>query len=248
MYNQNKLSNIDFINAKHYDLYLKGKTKQTWDSNLNWNLAGRDLIPESLYETAIVVASLSVHVEILGMQNAAELLLQCGDFSLKIGLAQAVNDEARHSELFAKYAILANGSIKDLPKTRDIYIEHFAKLRSFDETFLSHVFLENGALEQFNIFIHAFGDKSLIGQIYKGAMQDEARHVQMGITYFRALIEQSPAKKEMVIDHLTTFKKILHVNKDGVNWLSDISGIPADEIETRIKNRHDNFINKIMER
>ncbi len=41
MYNQNNLSNIDFINAKHYDLYLKGKTKQTWDSNLNWNLAGR---------------------------------------------------------------------------------------------------------------------------------------------------------------------------------------------------------------
>ncbi|NHB93433.1 hypothetical protein [Photorhabdus cinerea] len=102
MYNPNKLSNIDFINAKHYDLYLKGKTKQIWDSNLNWDLAGKDLIPESLYETAAIVASLSVHVEILGMQNAAELLLQCDDFSLKIGLAQAVNDEARHSELFAK--------------------------------------------------------------------------------------------------------------------------------------------------
>ncbi|WP_387689989.1 hypothetical protein [Photorhabdus sp. RM71S] len=113
MYNQNKLSNIDFINAKHYDLYLKGKTKQTWDSNLNWNLAGRDLIPESLYEIAIVVASLSVHVEILGMQNAVELLLQCGDFSLKIGLAQAVNDEARHSKLFAKYAILVSDIVNE---------------------------------------------------------------------------------------------------------------------------------------
>ncbi|MCC8458972.1 MULTISPECIES: hypothetical protein [Photorhabdus] len=48
MYNPNKLSKIDFINAKHYDLYLKGKTKQTWDSNLNWDLAGKDLIPENL--------------------------------------------------------------------------------------------------------------------------------------------------------------------------------------------------------
>ncbi|PQQ37344.1 hypothetical protein C6H68_13265 [Photorhabdus luminescens] len=79
-------------------------------------------------------------------------------------------------------------------------------------------------------------------------MQDEARHVQMGITYFREIIEKSPAKREMVRDHLTTFKKILHVNKDGISWLSNISGIPADEIETRIKNRHDNFVNKIMER
>ncbi len=69
----------------------------------------------------------------------------------------------------------------------------------------------------------------------------------MGITYFRELIKASSAKKEMVRDHLTTFQKILHVNKDGINWLSDISCIPADEIETRIRNRHDNFINKIME-
>ncbi|MDC9589964.1 ferritin-like domain-containing protein [Xenorhabdus sp. XENO-10] len=180
------------------------------------------------------------------MENAAELLLQSNDFSLKIGLAQAVNDEARHSELFAKYAILANGKIKDLSKTRDIYIEHFAELKTFNEIFLSHVFLENGALEQFNIFVHAFSEQSLIGQIYKGAMQDEARHVQLGINYFRQLIERSPEKMEMIRNHLTTFKRIMHVNKEGINWLSDMSGIPSDEIENRIYNRHDSFINKIM--
>ncbi|CAM4014885.1 ferritin-like domain-containing protein [Xenorhabdus thuongxuanensis] len=246
MYNQNNLSEINFLNDKHYVLYQKGKPRQTWDCELNWELAANDLIPTHLHDTAVTVASLSAHVEILGMENAAELLLQSNDFSLKIGLAQAVNDEARHSELFAKYAILANGNIKDLSRTRDIYIEHFAELKTFDETFLSHVFLENGALEQFNIFIHAFSEQSLIGQIYKGAMQDEARHVQLGINYFRQLIERSPEKMEMIRDHLTTFKQILHVNKEGINWLSDMSGIPSSEIENRIHNRHDNFISKIM--
>ncbi|MCU5771754.1 ferritin-like domain-containing protein [Erwiniaceae bacterium BAC15a-03b] len=242
-----KMSDLNFVNDKHYGLYLKGKSKQTWDYGLDWDLASDDLLTDELRETAIVVASLSAHVEILGMQNAAELLIQCDDFSLKIGLAQAVNDEARHAELFAKYAILANGSIKDLSRTRDVFNAHFSALKTFDEIFLSHVFLENGALEQFNIFIHAFGSKSLIGKIYAGAMQDEARHVQMGIMYFRQLIEKKPTKKEMVKDHLKKFKSILHVNREGVEWLSEMSGISADEIEIRINRRHSNFIDRVME-
>ncbi|MEQ1964773.1 ferritin-like domain-containing protein [Xenorhabdus khoisanae] len=248
MKNQNKLSEINFLADKHYDLYLKGKTKQTWDCNLDWELAANDLLSDNLHEAAVTVASLSAHVELLGMENAAELMLQTNDFALKMGLAQAVNDEARHSELFAKYAILANGAIKDLSKTRELYLYHFTQLKTFDETFLSHVFLENGALEQFNIFIHAFGEQSLIGQIYKGAMQDEARHVQMGINYFRSLIDQSPSKKEMIYEHLSTFKHIIHVNKDSIDWLSGISKIPVDEIDKRTKKRHDNFINKILEK
>lgn len=51
----------------------------------------------------------------------------------------------------------------------------------------------------------------------------------------------------MVYDHLTTFKKILHVNPDGIAWLSKISRIPGDIIENRVQARHDKFINKIME-
>ncbi|MGJ0580575.1 hypothetical protein ACR71G_21635 [Xenorhabdus bovienii] len=133
MYNSYKLSEINFLNDKHYALYQVGKPRQTWDCELNWKLVANDLIPERLRDTAVTVASLSDNVEILGMENAAGLLLQSNDFFLKIGLAQAVNDEARHSELFAKYAILANGKIKDLSRTRDIYLEHFAELKTFED-------------------------------------------------------------------------------------------------------------------
>ncbi|QZE31359.1 ferritin-like domain-containing protein [Pantoea ananatis] len=247
MNKQPKMSEINFLDDKHYALYVKGKTKQTWDINLDWQRAVNDDYPEHLKEDAVTVASLSAHVELIGMENAAELMLQATDFALKIGLAQAVNDEARHAELFSRYAIIANGYILDLSSTRELYLEHFQKLNTFDEIFLSHVFLENGALEQFNLFIHAFGEGSLIGQIYKGAMNDEARHVQLGINYFRQLISVNPNKKEMVYDHLTTFKKILHVNPEGIAWLSKISRMPGEIIESRVQARHDNFITKIME-
>ncbi|MDC9581488.1 ferritin-like domain-containing protein [Xenorhabdus sp. PR6a] len=247
MQNPPKMSEINFLDDKHYGLYVKGKSKQTWDVNLDWSRAINDSFPNELKKDAIIVASLSAHVELIGMENAAELMLQSTDFSLKIGLAQAVNDEARHAELFSRYAIMANGEILDLSNTRELYLDHFQKLNTFDEVFLSHVFLENGALEQFNLFIHAFGEGSLIGQIYKGAMNDEARHVQMGINYFRQLIASDPLKNEMVENHLNTFKKILHVNPEGIAWLSKISRIPADDIERRVQARHDNFINKITE-
>ncbi|MGF1681198.1 ferritin-like domain-containing protein [Photobacterium minamisatsumaniensis] len=241
------MSELSFLTAGHYDIYLKGKERQNWDRNLDWSLAENDLVPEHLTDTVISVASLSAHVEVLGMQNAAELLANCEDFALKIGLGQAVNDEARHAELFSKYVTLANGNIRDLSKNTEIYDQHFSSLTDFDDIFLSHVFLENGALEQFNIFIQAFGADSLIGQIYKGALQDEARHVQMGINYFREQISKKPDKAKKIKDHLNEFKKILHVNDAGVYWLADISGRPYEEIKQRVNNRQSGFINKIIE-
>ncbi|PSW17196.1 hypothetical protein C9I98_19500 [Photobacterium sanctipauli] len=242
-----KMSELSFLTTGHYDIYLKGKEKQNWDRDLDWSLAEDDLIPEHLKDTAIAVASLSAHVEVLGMQNAAELLSDCEDFALKIGLGQAVNDEARHAELFSKYVMLANGNVQDLSKNTEIYDQHFSTLTDFDDIFLSHVFLENGALEQFNIFIQAFGSNSLIGQIYKGALQDEARHVQMGINYFREQIIKNPYKVKKIKDHLNQFQNILHVNDAGINWLAEISGKSYEEIKNRVENRQSGFVNKILE-
>lgn len=36
MNNQPKMSEINFLEDKHYALYQKGKTKQTWDIGLDW--------------------------------------------------------------------------------------------------------------------------------------------------------------------------------------------------------------------
>lgn len=241
------LKDVNFLNNNYYGLYSKGKSNVSWDSELDWSLAGNDVLPEYLKSIAIDVASMSAHVEILGMQNAAELLVKCSDFSLKIGLGQAVNDEARHAELFAKYALLANGRIRDFTKTKDIYDSHFDDLKTFDEVFLSHVFLENGALEQFNIFIYAFGEESLIGKIYRGALQDEARHVQMGILYFREKILRDDKYMFFLDEHLNKYSSLLKVNDKGIQWLSELSKISELELRNRINKRQSSFINKLIQ-
>lgn len=242
----NKMKDVNFLDDPHYKLYLKGKAQSHWDECLDWSMAQNDLISEELKTYAIDIASMSAHVEILGMQNAAELLSECEDFALKIALGQAVNDEARHAELFAKYAILSNGEVRDCSKTQELYDEHFEKLQSFDETFLSHVFLENGALEQFNVFITTFGEQSLIGQIYKGALQDEARHVQLGIQYFKNKVSINPNYVDFIRAHLNDYRSILHMNEAAVLWYSKLSGMSVCEIKNRVEDRHNSFTNKIL--
>lgn len=241
-----RMNIVRFLNEPHYQTYLKGKECSYWDKDLNWDMARNDNLNEDLKSLAVDVASMSAHVEILGMQNAAELLSQCSDFALKISLGQAVNDEARHAELFAKYATIANGYIKDFSKTQEVYDEHFNNLNTFDEVFLSHVFLENGALEQFNVFVNTFGEDSLIGQIYKGALQDESRHVQMGIQYFKRKILLEHGFSDFIYNHLNNYRNILHMNQAAIDWFSQLSGISSEQIKDRIEKRHDSFINRMI--
>ncbi|WP_353500391.1 hypothetical protein [Vibrio chaetopteri] len=246
MLNIDRLHDVSFLSDPHYKVYLKGKENIGWDRGLDWSLARNDRVPEGLHSFAIEVASMSAHVEVLGMQNAAELLAECSNFALKLGLGQAVNDEARHAELFAKYALLAGGDIRDCSKTQEVYDQHFGELRSFDEVFLSHVYLENGALEQFNVFISTFGEHSLIGQIYKGTLQDEARHVQMGVQYFKNKMTEDVSYADFVADHLADYREILHMNDNAVRWYSELSGLEESVIRQRIEQRHDSFIAKIL--
>lgn len=242
----NTLTSPSFLDTNHYKLYQKGKLSGLWDSNIDWSDAANDNLPERLKSFAVDVASMSAQVEVLGMRNAAQLLLRCDDFALRIGLGQAVNDEARHAELFAKYAILASGAVRDFTKTRDAYEEHFTRLSTFDEIFLSHVFLENGALEQFNIFVQTFGEQSLIGKLYSGALQDEARHVKMGVTYFRAKAASDQEYANFLERHIRTHSSLLQMNDGAAQWLSGLSGIPVLELNSRATKRHESFLRNVL--
>jgi hypothetical protein len=246
MLNCKESSEVSFLETNHYKLYLKGKLGASWDTDLDWSVAANDNLPERLKSTAVDVASMSAQVEVLGMRNAAQLLIRCDDFALRIGLGQAVSDEARHAELFAKYALLANGTVRDFTKTRDKYEEHFTNLRTFDEIFLSHVFLENGALEQFNIFVQTFGEQSLIGKIYKGALQDEARHLKMGVTYFRAKAELDHEYADFVERHIRSHSSLLEMNDNAAKWLSELSQIPVLELNSRATKRHESFLSNVL--
>jgi len=226
-------------------IYTRGKEKSLWDLSLPWEMAENDNLSETHKKLAIELASLSLRVEQIGMRNAAELLIQCDDLDLKLCLAQAINDEARHTEVFSRYVSLSSGKILGNDKTKDKFNDHFDSLNSFDDIFLSHAYLEALAMESFNVYQGIFGDDSLIGKIYRGVMIDEARHVAFGVSYFKKKAELDPDLFVKYKEHFEKNKDTLVVSDSAINWLAEISGFSKDVISANFKKKAEGFLEKI---
>ncbi|WP_068082247.1 hypothetical protein [Polycladidibacter stylochi] len=150
------LNNKLDLNSDFSKIYQQGKKLGDWNQKIDWTRLHSEKMPDDLRKKSVFVSKSSSYVEQIGMANAALLLQRCEDINLKLGLAQAVNDEARHAEVFLRYAQELGAEIPPLETIQDELTPHFDALTDFDLIFLSHVYLENLALEQFNIFINSF--------------------------------------------------------------------------------------------
>ena len=244
-----KKLNEPILDLKTFDnpfarIYQKGKRDSLWDLEIDWNRAHQEKMSPKLEEAAYHVSSMSSHVEQVGMLNAAILLQNCTSFSLRLALGQAIMDEARHAEVFTKYAYLRGGKILTNGSDADELNDHFSNLDSFELVFLSHVYLENLALEQFHIFIEIF-DGYLLSDLYRGALADEARHVALGVAYFQILCQKKPEYIPVLLNHLKENKNILGVDPVGIKRLAEMTGWPSEKIRLRMESREQAFIEKL---
>jgi len=224
------------FSAPIYEIYNSGKRMGAWEYALDWESlpAGEEDDPDD--DPRWVATSLSAHVEQIGLWTAAMLLQKANDFPIRLALAQAAADEARHAEVFAKYAIHLYGYIDEVQDDFGNLIRHFRSLKSFDEQFLSHIALENLALEEFALLGGARGC-AFLSNIYAMTRRDEARHVAMGIAYFRNRVKQDASLSGLVRSHLDRYATLIGVDESGVGWLADFSGLPADDVGRRINAR-----------
>ncbi len=225
-----------------YKIYMSGKEDSLWDLRINWQRIITEQMPDNLKRKAYELSILSSQVEQIGMFNAAELLKQCQNYNLQMAIAQTVMDEARHMEVFTKYAYLTSGVVPNKLPTDNELGNHFSLLKSFDEIFLSHVYLENLALEQFFLYIEVF-DSYLISDLYRGALSDEARHVALGVNYFRSKL--TPELVDKLARHILGSRELLGVSLDGCRWIADLTGLPVKYINKRMIDRQDKFLKKI---
>ena len=226
-------------------LYNKGKKEGSWEKEVDWTRLETESMDSMLLKKSVTVARSSSHVEQIGMVNAALLLQRCKDFNLKMGLAQAVNDEARHAEVFLRYAQHFDGPIPSAGAAADELTDHFDSLTDFDLIFLSHVYLENLALEQFNIFIRAF-EGYLISDLYKGALLDEARHVALGLAYLKSQIEVGVLAVETIHSHIDKYQELLGVSDEGCQWIAELCNLSARTVQDKMLTREASFMQKLM--
>lgn len=186
------------LDSASFNLYNRAK-KSNWDPrdvvprNARPDLAA----PEDL-EFRWALASGHVYAEQTGMVVAAMLVEETQDAAARLGLATATADEAKHAEVFARYATLLGGEIKPPTQTEDGLIRGLQAIADPYARFLTHTMLEWMALDEFALLKRRFADDPL-GGIYASVRRDEARHVAMGLQYlYRESASRSREEIEMI--------------------------------------------------
>jgi hypothetical protein len=123
-----------------------------------------------------------VYAEQTGMLVAAMLVQEAPDAAVRLAMATATSDEAKHAEVFAGYATLIGGSIDEPTEAAEDLCASLKSIADPFGRFLTHTMLEWLALDEFALLRQLFPDDPL-DQIYHNVRSDEARHVAMGLEY-----------------------------------------------------------------
>jgi hypothetical protein len=172
-------------------LYRRARQEEAWQPRdvINWSA------PATLTGTRLMyawhLASRHVYSEQTGLIVASTLLAETEDAPVRLALATAVSDEAKHTEVFARCAHHLGGEIEPPNQTADEFAAKLAGLPSTAARFLVHTVLEGIALDEFSLLAKLFDDDPL-SRIYHLVRRDEARHVAIGLEYLARMLRVSP--------------------------------------------------------
>ncbi|MEW2626291.1 ferritin-like domain-containing protein [Streptomyces sp. NPDC048106] len=133
-------------------------------------------------ELAWLLASGSSYAEQVGMDVAAGLLHACPDADMKLVLATAVADEAKHSTVFHDYARAVAGAVNGPSDAAEELSRDLWSLDDHTARFLAHTLAEGFAADEFHWFVKGLRTEGL-GELYRLVRRDESRHVALGMSY-----------------------------------------------------------------
>ncbi|GAA2052003.1 hypothetical protein GCM10009757_25440 [Streptomyces cheonanensis] len=139
-----------------------------------------DTAPPS--ELAWLLASGSTYAEQVGLDVAAGLVPGCPDADMKLVLATAVADEAKHSAVFHAYARAVGGSVEEPGDAVEELSRDLWSLDDHTARFIAHTLAEGFAADEFHWFERGLAADGL-GEIYRLVRRDESRHVALGMSY-----------------------------------------------------------------
>lgn len=236
------------IQGPSFKIYNAARQASSWECAIDWNNLDHDKLPEHLQEFAWIVASGSAHVEQIGMLTAARLMMDCDDYLLRLNLARAVTDEARHTEAFARYAISIKGDSADCanaarPVEDELITQYSSDL--FIYKFLVHSLLEAVAIEEFSMFEEIFS-ASRLSTIYKMVKIDEARHVAIGINYLAEQVKKDASLGDALTEYLSSRRDVIIPGMKFCEVLGGHLSLPAATIHQRFEARINNFMDQVL--
>ena len=242
---------VEELGEPGFRLYEKARRASLWNAktDIPWERA-ISLKGDDRQEKAWIVASQSVYAEQAGLLTAARLLNETDDVAIRLCLATAVSDEAKHSEVFARYALALGHEVAPMNEKVEALWEGLKTIDDPLGRFLVHTILEGFAGDEFTLLIKVFAD-DLLGTIYEHVRRDEKRHVIMGIDYLKQRLHDKA--------YGDTLRKIEEFEHYGIEiaglrdaqfyvGLAVLTGRTPEEIQGWMMRQHQGRMRQILER
>lgn len=176
------------------------------------------------------LATQSYFAESGGMTAAARLVTAIKRPDLQIAMAEACCDEACHATAFRRFVEENGGQIGPASEDTDEILGVLENEQDTDALFFYHYAFESFAVEEFRIFMDCV-DNTQLREIYRLARLDEARHVSLGIHYFRAALSEGRISRLRVQELSEIALQAADLGAAGYNWLASISGRKGRDIQ-----------------
>lgn len=236
------------IKSAAFKIYEKARHVAHW--NPKDDIDYDKLSPLSLerQELAWRVASQGVYTEQVGMMVAAKLLNEVDDLAIRYCLATAVSDEAKHSEVFARYALIRGGNIDPVGEQVNTLFSELETIKDPFGRFVAHSLIEELAADEFAMLRIAFkGD--VLEEIYSHVGADEARHTAIGMDYMSTVLRDSDFEK-----HACALKEYgqAALEISGANdyemyvWLANLVNRTPDYVQRWMLSRHHKRISRLL--
>lgn len=206
-----------------FRLYEKARAATKWNAatDIPWEESGS--LPTKDQERAWMRASQSVYAEQAGLLTAARLLRDTNDVAARMCMSTAVADEAKHAEVFARYALVRAGSVATMNEKIGELWEGLETLSDPIGRFIVHTALEGFAADQMTLLIRVY-DRDLLGTIYRYVRRDEKRHVIMGMEYVGRALQGNPEAARLLEEYGTRSLRIGGVDDTFFASMAELTG------------------------
>jgi hypothetical protein len=231
---------IEHLDDSSYQLFVRAGRRERWSARELIG-SGQTVLDEAGVEQAWRLASTSYYAEQAGLVAAAELVVGTEDLAVRMSLATAVDDEARHSDAFLAYAVARGGELADVFQDGGYLDELHETLSAASqaEKFLMHTMFEGMAADEFILLQRVFeGDP--LAEIYRHVRSDETRHVAIGLNYLRRSYATPTGREEWDAHSVEWEQRGMNVLNlpDACVGLAALVGRPAEQIEGWFMRRH----------
>ena len=229
---------------KGYELLRHAKK---WDvsKDIRWELI--DDLPAHMQEIGCQLAVSGSYNEEIGLLTAGKLIEKLDDTSGRYALAAQMADEANHSDAFSRYVYAVLGHLPDPSEGSISLLRDLDGIDNTSALFAVHTLLEGLAFDQFTFLQKAF-DNTTLGDIYGNVMQDEARHVAMGIDYLKDYMRRDSSEEVKCTEKWCreNILELARVRPELFHDMEELTGESSSDIKERFIRRHNSRLEQIF--